>query len=218
MTQSRSGPYVWVTWLSRLLVGDRSCEWAAWFKAHHRGYRRVPGAFDFTAWQMNHTALLNEVRDRLETAGAQVLVEDQNYFNLRGSSGAVLGGKPDIVALDESGAATIYDVKTGQPGASDNAQVLIYMYALPYIGRYKGMSFDGRLIYADGSEVRIPAEAVDDEFKGHLFALMRRVSGEEPARRVPSGLECGMCDLSSDDCPERVEEDPREAVEEGAEF
>ena len=23
------GPYIWVTWLTRLLVGENSCEWAA---------------------------------------------------------------------------------------------------------------------------------------------------------------------------------------------
>ena len=55
MTRRRSGPYIWVTWLSRLLVGDRSCEWSSWFKAHHRYYDRMPSDFDaFTSifWRM----------------------------------------------------------------------------------------------------------------------------------------------------------------------
>ncbi len=30
-----NGPYVWVTWLPRLLSGESSCEWASWFKAQH---------------------------------------------------------------------------------------------------------------------------------------------------------------------------------------
>ena len=36
MAQLRAtGPYIWVTWLPRLLSGEGSCEWAAWFKAQH---------------------------------------------------------------------------------------------------------------------------------------------------------------------------------------
>ena len=39
MAQLRQGgPYVWVTWLTKLLVGDASCEWAAWFKAQHESF------------------------------------------------------------------------------------------------------------------------------------------------------------------------------------
>ena len=218
MTETRSGPYIWVTWLSKLLVGDRSCEWAAWFKAHHKNYERAPSPFDAVIWQINHTALLNDVRDRLEIEGNRVLTEDQNYFNLRGNSGAVLGGKPDLVVMRQDGAGTIYDVKTGQPRASDNAQVMIYMYALPYVGQFRGVEFDGRLVYGDKDEVEIPAHAVDDSFKSALFDLIRRISDSEPARKVPSGLECSMCDLAWTDCPDRIDSDPRESVAEGAEF
>ena len=91
MTEERSGPYLWVTWLSKLLVGDFSCEWASWFKAHYKNYERMPSDFDVTVWQMNHTALLNDVRDRLEAEGRRLFMESQNYFNLRGSSGHGLG-------------------------------------------------------------------------------------------------------------------------------
>ena len=218
MTEPRSGPYIWVTWLSKLLVGDRSCEWAAWFKAHHKNYDRSPSPFDAVTWQMNHTALLNDVRAELELDGNRVLSEDQNYFNLRGNSGAVLGGKPDLVVMHEDDAGTIYDIKTGQPRASDNAQVMIYMYALPYVNQFKGIKFDGRLVYKEGSEVDIPADAVDDSFRSHLFGLIHRISDSEPARKVPSALECGMCDLTLVDCPEMIEGDPRNAIAEGAEF
>ena len=38
MAQPRAaGPYVWVTWLSELLVGENPCEWGSWFKAQHDG-------------------------------------------------------------------------------------------------------------------------------------------------------------------------------------
>ncbi len=49
MAQLRStGPYVWVTWLLKLLAGESSCEWASWFKAQHEGWSwsRMPSDFD----------------------------------------------------------------------------------------------------------------------------------------------------------------------------
>ena len=150
--------------------------------------------------------------------GNRVLSEDQNYFNLRGNSGAVLGGKPDLVAMRQDGTGTIYDVKTGQPRASDNAQVMIYMYALPYVNQFRGVEFDGRLVYGEGREVEIPSDAVDDSFRSRLFGLIHRISDSEPARKVPSALECSMCDLTKADCSEMIESDPRESIAEGAEF
>ena len=41
MTQLRTAPYVWVTWLSRLLVGDDSCVWPSWFRAHYESFRKA---------------------------------------------------------------------------------------------------------------------------------------------------------------------------------
>ena len=97
MAISRDKPYIWVTWLTKLLVGENSCEWAAWFRAHYTNFRRAPDDFDSAGWQMNHTALLNEVRDRLQAEGRTVFIEKQNRFVLRGTS-ATLGGKPDLIA------------------------------------------------------------------------------------------------------------------------
>ena len=37
--RQRDGPYyIWVTWLTILLVGENCCEWAAWFHAQHEGW------------------------------------------------------------------------------------------------------------------------------------------------------------------------------------
>ncbi len=218
MTELRAGPYIWVTWLSRLLAGGFSCEWAAWFKARHKSYERMPSDFDMAQWQIAHTSLLNDVRDGLEREGRAVFVESQNYFTLRGSSGAVLGGKPDLVTVDEDGSGTIYDVKTGKQRASDAAQVMIYMYALPYIGQHRGRQLDGKLIYASGHEVDIPASAIDDSFRANLYGLIGRIVSDAPARRTPSALECRMCDLTPADCAERIDADPRDATAEGAGF
>ena len=63
MPVERTNPYIWVTWLTKLLVGENSCEWAAWFRSDHEtwSYDKVPSTFDATTWQLNHTALLNRM-------------------------------------------------------------------------------------------------------------------------------------------------------------
>ena len=33
MAVPREFPYIWTTWLPRLLTDENSCEWAVWFKA-----------------------------------------------------------------------------------------------------------------------------------------------------------------------------------------
>ena len=160
----RSGPYIWVTWLSKLLVGDNSCEWASWFKAHYKDYAKFPSTFDSATWQMNHTALLNKVRARLEQEEKAVYIEGQNHFTLRGSSGTVLAGKPDLISISAQKERTIHDIKTGQPRTSDQIQVMIYMYALPRaLKQYKGMAFDGMVGYKD-HEVPIPSSAINETF------------------------------------------------------
>ena len=199
----RNGPYIWLT---RLLVGENSCEWAAWFRAQHEGWSwaKAPGGFDLVGWQLAHTAGVNECRAEWEERGHTVFTENRNSFALRGGT-ATLGGKPDLVALKgESG--TIIDVKTGSPSPAHSAQVMLYMYAVPRaMGQYHGMAFDDRVAYRD-HEVAIPATAVDEAFIWNLARLLRRLSAEAPARRVPSPREWGFCDISSADCPERAAE------------
>ncbi len=204
----RDGPYIWVTWLTKLLVGEHSCEWASWFRAQHEGWSwtkaKMGGdGFDPVGWQMAHTAGINDARPEWEELGYSVFTENQNSFALRGKR-ATLGGKPDLIALrGESG--TIIDVKTGKPSPSHGVQVMLYMYAVPRaLGQYQGISFDGRISYPD-HEVEIPAVMVDEAFIGKVSALVLRLGGAEPARRVPSPRECGFCDISLLDCGDRLD-------------
>ena len=207
MAMQRDGVYVWVTWLSRLLVGDASCEWASWFRSHYTGYEKVSRSFDYAKWKINHTSMLTEVRKRILAEGNRVTSERQNSFRLRGSSGAIISGQPDLIAIGADEQATVFDIKTGAERDSDVAQVMIYMYALPLIpgSPLSGHSPQGRLIYRDGKEKAIPASAIDDDFKQGLFTLLRRVVSDAPPIRVPSAGECGWCDLTPRDCPERIE-------------
>lgn len=205
MTIPRESPYVYVSWIKRLMAGENSCEWATWFKSHYQGYEKVPSDFDADAWQMAHAADLNDLRVRLEADGLAVFTENQNSFRLKGSS-ATLAGTPDLVSLSGS-AGTIYDVKTGRPRSSDSAQVMVYMWAIPRaFPQYKDVAFDGKVVYRD-HVVDIPAAAaVDEGFGDHLTQLIRRVASLDPARKAPSPSECSFCDITKGDCAERAAE------------
>ena len=203
------GPYVWATWLPKLLTGENSCEWASWFKARHESgsWTKRPSDFDQTTWLLNHTALLNEQRQEWEGRGYTVSVEGQNAFNLRGKS-AVLAGKPDLVA--RRGDLVVVDAKTGRPSPAHAAQVAVYVYCLPRaLGRYKGLSISGQVAYPD-HQVEVPAQTVDGVFIERVGRLVTRLASETPPARVPSPGECRFCDIA--DCRARAEDGP---VEEG---
>ena len=206
MAIKRENPYIWVTWLTRLLVGEHSCEWSAWFKTQHEGssWEKVPSTFDMAAWQVEHTELVRQVRAQLEAEDKTVFAENQNSFVLRGAT-AALGGKPDLIATSED-KGIIIDVKTGKSSPAHHVQVMVYMYAVPRVLRqYHGVSFAGKVVYKD-NEVSIPSSAVSQAFIENLSNLIRRLGSETSARKVPNLAECGFCDITKADCPERVEE------------
>ena len=201
----QSGPYVWVTWLTKLLVGDASCEWAAWFKAQHEGFswEKVPDSIDWTPSRIEHTAMVAEVREQLEEEGYAVFTESQNSFALKGRSTSItLGGRPDLVAR-RGGEGIIVEVKSGVPRPSHHIQLLTYMYAVARApGPHVGVEFEGKLVYSD-HEVPVPSVAVDEAFVANLGGLIRRVGADTPSRKVPSPDECRFCNITIADCPER---------------
>ena len=188
-----------------MLTGENSCEWAIWFKAHHQDWTKVPSDFNQAQWILNHTALLNKRKAEWELSHYSVAIEGQNSFQLRGRS-ATLSGKPDLIT-QRHGQAVIVDVKTGQDSPSHVVQVMIYLYAIPRaLEQYRNLELRGQATYLDHT-VRIPAEAVDDQFIQNLGALIRRLAADKPAARVPSRQECRFCDISAEDCPDRVDEE-----------
>ena len=205
MPTRRHFPYIWATWLPRLLTGASSCQWAIWFKAHHQNWTRQPSDFDQAQWLLSHTALVNERIRNWEVGGYEVDIEAQNRFELHGRT-ATLAGRPDIISRREDH-AVIVDTKPGHESLNHAVQVMIYLYAVPRaLERYRNAKLRGQVTYRDHT-VRIPADAVDDQFVQNLGALIRRISADEPARRVPSRQECRFCDITAADCPSRVEDE-----------
>ena len=213
MAELRSnGPYIWVTLLSKLLSGDESCEAAGWFKAQHESHtwQREPSTFDSAQWQIEHTALVHDVRENLVAGKYQVFVERQNDFRVLGKT-ATLAGRPDLIALGD-GFNTVIDAKTGRPKDSDVIQVMLYMWALPLaLPQYRGTVFDGRVAYRD-REIEVPASAVDARFVERMGSLIGRLASPVSPVKVPSSSECGRCPITRADCPERAEQEDLAAV------
>ena len=99
------------------------------------------------------------------------------------------------------------DVKTGRPSPAHSIQVMLYQYAIPRsFSQYRGMVLGGQAAYPD-HVIDIPPAAVNAEFINKIGQLIRCLSAEVPARRVPSRSECTFCDITSADCPERFTDD-----------
>ena len=71
-------------------------------------------------------------------------------------------------------------------------------------GRWRGSRMDGCVLYGDATERRIGADEIDDEFKGIVSRVMRQIASDEPAPYLPSVRECGRCDMTDDECGERI--------------
>ena len=204
MPSRRESTYVWVTWLNRLLSGEDYCEWASWFRANYEGnsYKKEPSNFDTAKWHIEHTALLLKTRQKFENDGYEVFIQNQNRIRLQGQT-AMLSGVPDLIGLSGS-TGVVVDVKTGQPSPSHSTQVLMYMYALEkHDSRFRDVSVEGRIVYSD-HDVFIPAGSVTEKFVSSLGSLMRRLSSEIPAVKVPSEQECAFCPITTEDCEERI--------------
>lgn len=200
-TTARPEPYVWVSWITKLLAGESSCVWSAWFRAHFQT-AKVPNGFDMAAWQMEHAALLRKTATDHEQDEFTVYTEGQNLFALKGKAGT-LSGKPDVVAVRGT-EGWVVDTKTGSPKLSDRIQVMIYMWALPKTNPvFAGVTFQGRVVYKSGYSIIRPDE-VDAVFAKRIGDLMKEVCGETEPRKAPSYTECLHCPITAEDCTDRT--------------
>lgn len=212
MRTQRTSPYIWAKSICPLLVGEDSCEWGAWFKAHYQDYDRAPSTFDEATWTMDHTDLLQKIREGLLSEGYTISMEGQNSFRMRSEkSGIVLAGRPDIVAIKD-GTALIVDAKTGKPHTSDTVQVMTYMWATRFtMPQCRNKTLHGRVVYKD-HDLDVPFSSVNPNFHTRLTGLIARIGGHQPPPRTPSPTECGFCHIARSECPEKVEGQVQETV------
>jgi hypothetical protein len=185
------------------MAGEQSCIWASWFKAHHQDYKKEGSDFDVAKWNIEHTRLLIQTRTDLVARQFDLRVEGQNAFQYRHASGAILAGRPDIVAIDGMD-LWIVDCKTGKPRTSDRIQVQLYMYVFPIcFPRFNLFTIRGRVIYSN-SEVEIEPSAADARFGNHLDYFMNLIAGGNEPFKAASQSECRFCDIAAIHCPCRV--------------
>ncbi|HEX3721856.1 MAG TPA: PD-(D/E)XK nuclease family protein [Nitrolancea sp.] len=194
---SRREPFIWVSWLAKVMAGQVSCEWQYWFQAHHKLLSKQPSTFDALGWQIGHTRLLSEVKREVVSSGLRPRTEFGVEFRLPGLE-AKISGKADCLVVDGSN-VMIYDCKTGKPRESDRVQVMIYMYGLATYPQFATSRIRGTVIYRDE---RFEIPYLPETFASDLgyFATLLAMD-EEPARQP--GQDCDYCNIASVDCPDR---------------
>ncbi len=110
------------------MAGEHQCHYSGWFRSHF-SFKAQKRDHNLDAWTAEHTAMVHDCASDFRAEGYEVYLEGQNSIRVRGSGGAVLVGKPDIVAVQDD-TAVIVECKTGQPKTGDSIQVRLYMYLL----------------------------------------------------------------------------------------
>lgn len=211
--EPRRKPYIWPTWITPLIGGDKHCEWAAWIRAHYFYTKREETETDpdkakatssrenaLAQWKAEHAQLVAKHAAELEADGWSVSMEDQNKFSYNGKI-ATVGGCPDVVA-SKGGVVRIDDAKTGKPRDGDFWQVAIYGLLLPQVDEaISELVICGHVVYRDRVRFITPAQIV--EAQKSIIAQIHRTSATTPPARRPSASECAFCDIA--DCPDRVE-------------
>lgn len=206
--KERSKPYVWVSTLAEVMAGDKSCLYSPWFKTRYQNYPKVERPFDADAWARNHTELVQRIISNYKELGVRTSIEDQNWMRVRGKV-ADLGAKPDVIAYDAG--VVVIDAKTGQAKDSHRIQVKLYMWmwsmtkGLPTKGELSGV-----VVYTQGSDRPINWGEIDDDFIRQATDAIGLLASEPPAKS-PSARACSWCEITSENCAERIGED--EAVE-----
>ena len=212
MTRPRDNLYVWVTWLSKLMAGETKCQYAPWFRTHYTGYTKAPSDFQSAVWQAEHTQHLNSIVKERTALQEGIYIEDQNSFRIKRTTGSTIAGKPDLVTIDKQGNRRVFDAKTGAVRPSDTIQVMIYMMLLPNWGIHIGKSFTGYVVYKNHTS-EIPASAIDTNFKSLVARSLDILESTTPPNKVCSAFECKYCDLTRDDCTDRLEVNKNEPKE-----
>jgi CRISPR/Cas system-associated exonuclease Cas4 (RecB family) len=201
--QKRPKPYAWVTWLAKLMAGEKLCKYAVWLLTQYQ-FDKLPSSFDAS----EHDDMVIQRASKLQAEGFTVYVEEANSLKVNGQTFNIcIAGKPDIVAIKD-GWVVVEDCKTGKRRDSHRFQVLLYMLLLPLAPetkhRCQGQTPHGRLVYRDGV-VEIPASAVDSQFKQLLRQTIATIISTTPPSQTSSTWECHYCNIPGTYCSARID-------------
>jgi hypothetical protein len=192
--EPRDEPFIYATWLTKLISGEAQCEWSLWFRARHT-FEKMQSGSNLDAWTKEHDALLQWRASKLREQGVQPLIE--RGFSVNGRT-ATIKGKADLT-YDLDRVLWIEECKTGKRRDSDHVQALIYVW-LAELGGLP--TAEARIIYRDDivdvDRSRLP------EIRKDALRLIKLTTESTPPLRVPSVLECRSCNISSLYCPDRA--------------
>ena len=99
----------------------------------------------------------------------------------------------------------IIDVKTGQPKPWHKFQLMLYMYTLPRaIPEYRDANLAAKIIHNDHTN-HVPQGGIHQGFVRNLGSLIRRIAAPEQPPTTAGAAECRFCDITLQDCPDRIE-------------
>lgn len=186
-------PYIWVTWLTKLISGESSCTFSLWFRARYRFEKLLPGA-DLTRWTSDHEELVRNRVVNLQVAHISPKLEVAMTVNGRL---ATLSGKPDI-RYEFDGRAVFEDAKTGLERDSDHVQVLLYLWLHKLQTKQIG---SGRVVYRDRvQEVDIDRLGDVERDATRLLKMCANIQTPLPSR---SSSGCRSCNIGPSDCSMR---------------
>jgi len=212
----RDKPYLWATWVSKVMAGSCLCHWSLWMKAHYKDLEiidRVTKADDRVKdWTADHVKLLSETKVEYESKGWTCFTEDQTAFCMIGKTGISVAGKCDLVCV-RGNEVIVLDVKTGKARLSDYLQVIIYLIALKYVeGPWTGKRMRGLVVYPKPNKpVDVSWENVESNMDNFRKAI-EILSNDVMARKTPSYQECRYCEMPLLECSDRVKDKPKDTV------
>ena len=205
----RDEPFVRVTWLPPLLVGDTACD----FMLHQLANFYAPKSDDTIpeTWIEDHNRLVNRIADQYQQLGRTVRIEYENRIEIVSKTGVKVVGKPDLLVEEvssgpEQSRGLVIDAKTGAQRLKDRAQVKLYMMMAKAAQSISGISQmpDGQLVYKDGTIIDIPHSDITLEFKESVTRLLRIVNYTDPPDPRP-GPFCRICKFK-EICPSASED------------
>ena len=96
MAKPRDAPYIWVTWLAKVMAGNVTCHWQSWFQTQNKLTEEQPSDFNLAGWTINHTKMLTELKENLIKKGYKPFIEHPIKYKIPNSN-AVIAGKSDCI-------------------------------------------------------------------------------------------------------------------------
>lgn len=197
MANLRESPYIWVTWLAKIMAGDITCQWQSWFRSQNKEIEKQPADFDLVGWKMDHTKMLTELKGKLIKENYSPIIEQSVKYKIPNLD-ITVAAKPDCI-IEKKDVVIIYDCKTGKERPSDQVQVMIYMYLLSK-GKFYRKQSKGVVIYKDK---KIEISNLPENFEDNFNFFVNILSSPKPPTKNP-GADCKFCSITKNDCPERI--------------